>query len=312
MNFFEDDKVGINQFNLGTGFSYVLSDNSLFSPIEYKMIQNYKENHFIKFMKTTYNGKIQLCYFIKEEKSLESMLNIIDCNTLRKIILNIFSAINSIQSNGFISCQNIDISFNKIYVNPANYKVSLVYVPLTRKIYSDNLAFENDLRSNFIRLICSDYQFSNEELKSFCKDLEDSSLSINDLFLKLKMYFMKADTESVILEGEVNQKKVIKNLVLASEKSDIKVEFEIDKSEFIIGYSPKRSDGVIGFNKNISRAHCKICNVDGVFNIFDLNSTNGTYVNEERLKPNISKILKDGDIVRLADFTLRVSFKERK
>ena len=44
----------------------------------------------------------------------------------------------------------------------------------------------------------------------------------------------------------------------------------------------------------------------GVFTIEDLNSTNGTFVNDERLKPHEIKEIEKGDVIKLADLEFSV------
>jgi pSer/pThr/pTyr-binding forkhead associated (FHA) protein len=53
--------------------------------------------------------------------------------------------------------------------------------------------------------------------------------------------------------------------------------------------------------EKISRVHAEIrINPESV-QLVDLNSTNGTYVNDVRLSPNEPVSLQDGDIIRLGD-----------
>jgi pSer/pThr/pTyr-binding forkhead associated (FHA) protein len=53
----------------------------------------------------------------------------------------------------------------------------------------------------------------------------------------------------------------------------------------------------------VSRYHAKITKEEDKYYITDLNSTNGTYVNETKLNPYENKELKQGDRVDLADLT---------
>ena len=45
----------------------------------------------------------------------------------------------------------------------------------------------------------------------------------------------------------------------------------------------------------VSKRHAKITQVDGAYYIEDLNSTNGTFVNDERLKPHEVKTIERGE-----------------
>lgn len=53
----------------------------------------------------------------------------------------------------------------------------------------------------------------------------------------------------------------------------------------------------------ISRVHfmLKWLPVDDAIAIEDLNSTNGTFINDWMLKPNLARILKDGDIIKVGE-----------
>src|SRR5688572_7389871 len=75
---------------------------------------------------------------------------------------------------------------------------------------------------------------------------------------------------------------------LTGEHSDETIKLRRDAT--IIGR--ERGD-VIVKDTEISSTHCQIQDIGGEFHIFDMNSTNGTYVNNERI---IEAKLKGGDI----------------
>ena len=73
----------------------------------------------------------------------------------------------------------------------------------------------------------------------------------------------------------------------------------IDKDEFKIGKNPSMSDYVINNNTSVSRQHAVIQRRNGQFYVTDLESTNGTFVNEKRISGTVQ--LQDGDNIRYAD-----------
>lgn len=79
------------------------------------------------------------------------------------------------------------------------------------------------------------------------------------------------------------------------------IQIVISKSEFIIGKKPEAVDGVIEFNKTISRVHCKITYVNNAYVIQDLESANGTYVNSVRIQKGEQISIKIGDKIRLSN-----------
>lgn len=65
------------------------------------------------------------------------------------------------------------------------------------------------------------------------------------------------------------------------------------------------SDG--GLEHGISRRHARLYTREGKWYVEDLDSTNGTYVNEERLTPYLPYAFSDGDILTLGTLRLRIN-----
>ncbi len=94
-------------------------------------------------------------------------------------------------------------------------------------------------------------------------------------------------------------------MVLIAMNAPSRVEIPITKSEFRIG-KKSDNDGIVDFNKMISRQHCIISKKGDQYVICDLQSANGTFVNGERLSAGKTYLLKNGDVVRLANSDFQV------
>ncbi len=57
----------------------------------------------------------------------------------------------------------------------------------------------------------------------------------------------------------------------------------------------------------ISSTHCQIQNISGVYHVFDMNSTNGTFVNNERI---VKAKLNPGDIVTVGQTSFRFQLED--
>ncbi len=290
----------IKEMECGLNFSYILNDSNSFLSTEYKFLQSQTDNCFVKCMKMMYNGKIQLYYLTKGLRTFSTMIPSLDADSFLTIVSNLFTNVIDVKHNGFLSCQNIDISFERIYVDPTTHKVSLVYLPLNQHIYEDNSSFENELRTGLVKLISGISTLSTSKTMQFSADLSDGTLTIEDLARSLK--------------GGKIDKPIIKDTPEKTEKLRIiamnaptRVELEVTKDDFVIGKKPELCDGVIGFNKMISRSHCKINKSGNQFVITDLQSANGTYVNRVRLQPNQPHPINNGDVIRLANSDFQVS-----
>lgn len=117
----------LTEMECGANFAVILKDNAFFLPTEYKVLQSQKDGCFVKCMRMLYNGKTELYYFAGELKSLSSLLSTIDAERFLTVLCNLLGAIINVQSNGFLTCRNIDASFERIYIDPNTYKVNLVY-----------------------------------------------------------------------------------------------------------------------------------------------------------------------------------------
>lgn len=295
----------ITEMECGANFSYVLSDNSAFLSTEYKVLQSQANSCFVHCMKMMFNGKIQLYYLTKGLKPFSTLIPTLDADSFLIIIANMLSDIIEVKSNGFLSCQSIDTSFERIYIDPTTYKVSLVYLPLSKRIYDDNSTFENEIRTGLVKLISGISTLSSSKTMQLSADLSNGTLSIEDLYTNIKGG--KSGGTKHAVEPPVITSSGLLYITAMDAPSFVRI--AVNKDEFVIGIKPDLCDGVISFNNKISRLHCKICKENNQYTITDLQSTNGTYVNKMRLQPNQSFPINNGDIIRLANSDFQVTIR---
>ena len=296
----------ISEMECGSNFAYVLSDNSTFSSTEYKVLQSQTNSDFIKCMKMLHNGKIELYYLVNAYKPLSSLLPNLDPDHFIMIVGNLLARIVDVKNNGFLTCCNIDSSFEHVYVDLNTFKVGLVYIPLSKHEYGDTSSFENALRTDLVRVITGIATLTSSKTTQLSADLQNGRLSIEDIYFKLggKGAHVQ-DNKQVSRNEDVNEFTSHGTIKLVALNAPTRVEIQITKPEFTIG-KKESNDGVISFNKMISRFHCKITNNGRQYMISDLQSANGTFVNGIKLQPNVPAPLKSGDMVRLADSDFRV------
>lgn len=298
------EKNYIREMECGSNFSCILNDSSTFLSTEYKVLQSQANSCFVKCMKMMYNGKIQLFYITKGLKSFASMLPSMDAESFLTIVSNLFSNIVDVKHNGFLSCQNIDISFERVYVDTATHKVSLVYLPLNKRMYDDASAFENELRTSLVKLISGISTLSTAKTMQFSSELSNGSLTIEDLQNRIKGGKGAppiVTSPHTVTSGDAGKLRII------AMNAPTRVEIEVTKDEFIIGKKKELVDGVVSFNRMISRSHCKINRRGSQYMVTDLQSANGTYVNKVRLQSNQPCQIKNGDVIRMANSDFQVS-----
>lgn len=175
----------LTEMECGANFAVILKDNAFFLPTEYKVLQSQKDGCFVKCMRMLYNGKTELYYFAGELKSLSSLLSTIDAERFLTVLCNLLGAIINVQSNGFLTCRNIDASFERIYIDPNTYKVNLVYLPLKENLFDDDTAFENEIRTSLVKLIAGLAALSTPKMMQVSADLQNGSLNMENLYAKL-------------------------------------------------------------------------------------------------------------------------------
>lgn len=71
-------------------------------------------------------------------------------------------------------------------------------------------------------------------------------------------------------------------------------------------FGREKGDIIVG-DHEISSTHCQIQNISGVYHIFDMNSTNGTFVNNERI---VKAKLNPGDIITVGQTSFKFMLED--
>ena len=291
---------------------YIFNEKETFSLTEYKVLRSQNKN-FAKCSKVLFNGKVKLVYFTGNYKSLRSMLNSIDFDTFLSILSNVFSCMIEIKNNGFLSCNDLDLDFEKIFIDQNTLEVFLVYLPITDSS-TDVLSFENEFRSEVIKLINTVPAFAGEKAGRVCNYFSNGNVTIEQLYQSVRSEinsFVKGKNPSVhpggggVMPPNSNPQPV---MTISALNAPVPKRLSVNRPEFIIGKNPAKVHGVIDFNPAVSRIHCKINFESGEYYITDLGSANGTFVNSKKLAPQIPKLLTSGCVIRLANSDFKIEF----
>lgn len=151
----------------------------------------------------------------------------------------------------------------------------------------------------------------NESVNVNNKCIEEKTVSYDDIC-----------NETMLLSEYMPEKNSRKELKLVLQKENLIGEVLIyirgvenedsiicmDKYPYVIGSFEKMSDVVIKAQV-VSRMHCCIYHEafkDDEYLVEDLNATNGTYLNGERLGNHERKKLSDGDVLKIAAISFKV------
>lgn len=300
------DNGVISEITCGNNFEYILKDNAYFVNTDYKVLQSQNNGIFVKCMKMTKNGLIDLYYVTDEYRPMSSMFVGISADTLVNVVVNLFASVIEVRNNGFLACQCIDLSWDKIFVEQNTLKVKLVYLPLNVKAFDSYAEFESELRSSIVKLINKVIAEVNDRLKQFVLDLCNGSLSLEDVYNKSRNMNVPPIIRQESGKPEAQMQRASDSIKLVAMNAPSYFELTIDREDVLIGKKQELVDKVISFNKMISRKHCKISNINGLYYINDEGSANGTFVNGVKLNPGQKIQINRGDIIRLADSDFQI------
>ncbi len=299
------DNGVLTEVTCGNNFEYILENNAHFEESIYKVLLSQTNGIFIQCMKMTRNGKLDLYYVTDDYRPMSSMFQNISPDILILVSVNLFADIIEVRNNGFLVCQSIDLSWDKIFVEQNTLKVKLVYLPVSVKVFDSYAEFESELRASIVKLIHKVVDMPTGRIGQFAQDLSNGSLSIEDIYNKARSSGMPPIQKAKPGRAPV-QPAMPRGIKLVAMNAPGHFELVIDREEMLVGKKPELVDGVIGFNEMISRKHCKIIRRNGNFYISDEGSANGTFVNRIRLKKGQYCQIHRGDIVRLANSDFQI------
>lgn len=283
--------------------SYILSENTILQSTEYKVLCHQKNGVFAECFEMKWNGKIQLYYLTNKYIPLEKLISQMQWEKLVPVFIDLYSSITQIKKNGFLCRKSIIADPSAIYVDINLSKVKWIYLPVIPRVYSDELQMERMLNQQLFELLQENNKAGFEPLMNILADEAASSEQI--------LAFLKNNTA---IRNHISQMKQNSNRLIVKIKSlDALNPLELidDRDEYLIGRKASAVNGVVPFNKLIGRVHCMIKKDEHGYSLVDLQSVNGTFLNEERLKENTPYPLSNGDVLRLANSKFIVSVEEK-
>lgn len=289
--------------------AYLLGNSRQFLNSDYRIMKNQEQAGLAKCIRMLHNGSLKLVFFTGDLRSLSSLYGCMNFTAYTQVLENLFSAILSVQQNGFLRSENLNESFEYIFVDPATFAVRLHYLPVR---------FENsvqdpkhlELRKNLVRQIHSVPLYSGNDVRQVCAVLEEEQLSLQDLRIQLQTIRRTAPGSPRVFEETTRldgTKPLAANLHLVSRDEVRYPSFHIHEAEFVLGKSRERADGVVA-KSTVSRRHCRLIWDNENYYVEDLDSTNGTRLNQERI-PSRQKIrLEKGDVLSVSGVEFVVTF----
>ena len=321
------ESVGANNI------SCILKNNNDFSVTGYKVMQNHSFSGLVRCAKLMYNGKIKLVYLIDDKKPLSLVVSRLGISELSTVITNLLQKVIDIKTNGFFLAENLELNYDKIFVDTTDNSVYFLYYPLAAFDTGKMMSFETNVRAAFVKLFADFSVFNTPHFAQLVNDITKTDLPIDVVMRNFKANIkgqpngkyqdfssnhiynakdldktnnMIANRNEKIKSANNRSHRVQPALTLKSTASSFQM--VVSRPDFIVGKNPSVVHGLISDNPAISRVHCRITYNEGNYYIQDEGSSNGTFLNETRLKKSEKAELKNGDTVRIANSKFVISF----
>lgn len=279
---------------------YIVKDRNQFSVTEYKVMENLMS--LVRCVKASLNGDIQLVYINDKARPLRAVIGLFNDEQITRVIRSFLDALAETGSNGFLRSCNLDISLDKVFVDPDDLTVKLIYLPVNSWSADGRISVSeiNDFIISILEKAGNPDSSILSAIKMFCYSNKETTLeSYRNMFIQLMKQYKIEEIR------EESSEELIMDFTDGNEQRS----FRISGDSFTIGFKEGSADGIIKSNKFISSPHCEITRENGRWLISDLDSTNGTFVNGRKLERYTKTEIKDGDAVRLANSTLYVEVR---
>lgn len=153
-------------------------------------------------------------------------------------------------------------------------------------------------------------EISEKEVQIFNKNIKHTSGSLNDMNFELQEEFAMDNKENLsvnenILPDNSNETMLLeytqqKYPFLQKKKDGILEQINITKTDFFVGRMQEQVDYVFE-NNAIGKVHAQIISRNGNYLIKDLNSKNGTFINDVRIDSNKEYEIKNSDKISFAN-----------
>ncbi len=234
-----------------------------------------------------WNSMIQLVYFTDELTRVSEMMEELTLDDLRKIGIEILEYVSRLENQMTLSIENVVWDLDTVYVDDG-IQAHLICLPAVLPIE----ALESKIYIKRVYALLNDL-FSQKEGGGFvCRQIEAQREK-------------EASDWGALAEAiERREPDDEEGLLIRGINTPEPVSFHIGHEEFVLG----SEDGVDGYLNypSISASHALVGWNDISFYIQDLESENGTYLNDVQLPENSPTPFGRGSILKLGDYTFNV------
>lgn len=288
------------------------SDERVMDELGYKVLSNVAGTNLLCGTKSVFNGKPTLTYNISEYVPLTSLYGSLTKEQVFKVIGGLLDTLEQIYDIGFLLYDNISFQHEDIFLKADSYQVYLLYMPVRNGQSILGRPSYDRMFCDFLQSILS----SIPAAKSMTRFI--GALSSRQTLAQLRELLHQEISDPLPEPAPEPSPEPKPRWIwpwwkpdpevwhLVGVNTPVPVELTLAGKSFTVGRSDLKAQGLVTFN-NISREHCRFFLWKGIWYLEDLKSTNGTYLNGQRLEPNKKYAVSAEDRIKLSssEFKLR-------
>ena len=268
---------------------FILNSEELLDREAYHFLETGEDKGLLPCTWIRFNDKIKLFYFTDGCEVLGDRLNDMDLDEICRVGKEILERIKDLEGFSAISLENLVWDVDSIYLNGSG-QVFLLCLPAV--IPAESLTSQIYLKRVYAILeemlehteggaeVCRQIEFQKERAFGNWKSLQDA----------LERRMPEEDEE----------------IVLKSVNTPEALTFQIGHEEFRLGSDAEQADGIISGVNTISPLHAIVGWNEISFYVMDMDSANGTFVNDQKIAPRSQVPIGKGSVLRFADCTFNV------
>ena len=286
--------------------SFLFQEKDSYFEMGYLILKQAKLEGMLPYKRTQQNGKEKLAFQIKGLRKLSDILMEASEDEVIDILYAVVFMTQRVEENGFMKKECIWCRYENIYYDTEERKPLLAVLPITQEFrYADGASWMKGFEECLFHIADCLSEGKKQRVQQLITLLVSNQICTAELLEEMNtlgtgMAGMLTDQT----KGAAEEKETKLELVYAGKEGTFC--FHIEEDDFAIGRDESAVDGLLQLSAKVSRRHCLITKINRNYFVQDLNSMNGTYVNDIQIPREELMELEQNDVLRIADVAFRV------
>ncbi len=285
--------------------SFLFQENDSYFELGYLILNQAKLAGMLPYKRTQQSGKEKLCFKTGEVERLSDILPQLQEDEIIDVLYAVVFMTKRVEENGFMKKECIWCRYEQIYFDRESHMPLFAVLPITQEFrYADGTDWLNGFEECLGRIA----EYLPEKKKQRVQQLivlyKTKQIDTEEMLEEMNhlgngMSGLLVDSEEEMPMEKPNRLE----LIYAGKEGTFR--FRVEDEDFMIGREMD-SDGVLQVSMKVSRRHCLITKLNKNYFVQDLDSTNGTYVNDMRIPSYELMELEHNDVLCVGDVEFRV------